>query len=566
MYNFQIPIQQIPPYQGYPFPPMQSVPPYYPKNMQWPPNMDKSSQQPNYRNRKSSSAGRKQNKKEPENAEDRGTDSSDSDSGSDSDSHLQQDRQHSSREHQKIKKHRKKSSRTVVIRNINYISPKGRDGKKGSVSDESTPDEEEFINGDSLKKEVENAVGNDATNQDLNSDLVANASEGGKTKNWNAFQKLLMKDDETDIREVDKLRSIDVQDEHFRLRSSEGGNSFPAGPAVEMEFEKAPKRLMAAADSFIVTERKGGNDGSAELEDFENGENFHPVMKRRDSADEELLFSQRIEESGTDSQNTLSTCAAESTKIKTGRMEDWFTVNHSGMSENHDLNINQTVLGGDCILSLEGDCSHTEKSRIGTLIDDSFMIETRPTVDDQYDSQWKTDISMETDIALAAYSENGTSDISHVKHEKSNANEPDDLCVVFERDSRLESAEVSWTMDYGTDISFTEANRRCSVVETSDHVDKKLPSNCKSSDFNNEATEIKNPSKEARSKVLRGSLGKSKTEVLSKSKKPASVSRPIVQKSKLEKVVTNIPFYPDFFFAYLPSYIFFSVLNNEICL
>ncbi|XP_050286878.1 COP1-interacting protein 7 isoform X2 [Quercus robur] len=531
MYNFQIPIQQIPPYQRHPFPLIQSVPPHYPKNMQWPPNMDKSSnglvRQPNYRNNKTTSAGRKPNKNEPEYSGDGGTESSDSDSGSYSHLYLQRDRQHSSREHPKIKTHRKKSSRTVVIPNINYISPKGRDGKKGSVSDESTPDEE-LINGENGVRSLEKFhEPNSCDYKKIGLD------KGGY--NLNQTNNSTNKDNELNIREVGKLQPINVQDEHFRLRSSEGETSFTARPAEGMELEKAPKRLMAAADSLVVTERMGGNDARAELEDFENGENSQPFMNRRDCANEELLFSQRIEESRTYFGNTLSTCSAESTIIKIGRMEDLFTVNHSGMSENQDLSIKKTFLDGVSILSLEGDFSHTKKSIIGKPIDDSFMIETRPAVD-HYDSQWKTDISMETDITLSAFSENGTSDISHVKHEISNTNEPDDLCVVLERDSRLESAEVSWTMDYGINISFTEANRRGSVVEASDHLDKALHPNCKSSNSNSkETTESKNPGKEARSKALRGSLGMSKSEIVPKSKKPFSVSRLIVQKSKLEK-------------------------------
>ena len=549
MYNFQIPIQQIPPYQGHPFPLLQSVPPYYPKNMQWPPNMDKSSnglvRQPNYRNNKTTSAGRKPNKNEPEYSEDGGTESSDSDSGSHSNLYLQQDRQHSSREHPKIKTQRKKSSRTVVIRNINYISPKGRDGKTGSVSDESTPDED-LINGENGVRSLEKFhEPNSCDYKKIGLD------KGGY--NLNLTNNSTNKDNELNIREVGKLQPINVQDEHFRLRSSEGETSFTARPAVGMEFEKAPKRLMAAADSFVVTERTGGNDARAELEDFENGENSHPFMKRRDCANEELLFSQRIEESRTYFGNTLSTCSAESAIIKIWRMEDLFTVNHSGMSENHDLSIKKTFLDGVSILSLEGDFSHTEKSIIGKPIDDSFMIETRPAVD-HYDSQWKTDISMETDITLSAFSENGTSDISHVKHEISNTNEPDDLCVVLERDSRLESAEGSWTMDYGIDISFTEANKRGSVVEASDHLDKTLHSNCKSSNSNSK----ENPGKEARSKALHGSLGMSKSEIVPKSKKPSSVSRLIVQKSKLGKVVKNASLFPEFFFVYLPSFFLYS--------
>ncbi|KAF5474352.1 hypothetical protein F2P56_006257 [Juglans regia] len=556
IYNFQIPIQQIPPHQGYPFPTMQSVP-HNANNMQWP--------RPNYhRNQKSYSVGSKKNfpnKKEVVySEEDRQTESSDSDSGSDSDSNLPQDRQNSLMEHSYKKECKKKSSRTVFIRNINYIRPKSTDGDRGGVPVETSADEE-LIYGDSLKQEIEDSIGSskkihnsnsrnektrgldkschnlnqssDAADQDLLSDLITDSSKvERRNESWDSFQNLLMKNDETHTRGMEKLHLINVQNEHCTVPNSEDEMSISFKPVVE----KAPNWLTAAADSFVATERMSESDGRVELEDFENSKNFHHVIKRRDSADEELVIPQRLEESGTGLGITLSNCSAERTIIKTGRTEDWFIINHSGMPENQDVNIQRMVLDEDCIVSLEGDCPHTEKSRIGTLTDDSFMIETRSAVDDLYDSQWKTDICMETDMTLAAHSENGTPDISQVKYEVSNAYDPDDLCVVFERDSRVDFAEFSLSMNYGIDISLTEANGKCSGAGTSEHVDQKLPLNCKSTSVNNSgATGTKYPSKEARSKVLGGALGKSKYQIMSKSKKPSPVSRPIVQNSKLEK-------------------------------
>ncbi|KAK3030943.1 hypothetical protein RJ639_036681 [Escallonia herrerae] len=53
MYNFQSPVQQIPQYQGFPFPGMHPVPPYYSGNMGWRPHVDGSGHGP--RQHKSSS-------------------------------------------------------------------------------------------------------------------------------------------------------------------------------------------------------------------------------------------------------------------------------------------------------------------------------------------------------------------------------------------------------------------------------------------------------------------------------------------------------------------------------
>lgn len=539
MYKFQNPNQQLPPYQGYPFPSMQPIPHHYPRSMQWPPSM------------KEYSPARKKflDKKGLEHSrEDRQTESSDSEVGSDSDSYIQQDKRHSSTDAPYRKKHRKKSSKTVVIRNINYITPKRRNGEKVEVSDESSSDEDEFIDEDSLKQKVDDAVGsleklrksnssnhwkkgshktnhiangvNNAPAQDFDNNLVSTASQGGTTnENWDVFQNLLMRDEEAN--------------EHFIVRSSGDGSPLATNSAIDLELEKIPRQQMAAGDSCVVTQRGEGHEDRVTLEDFENAENFRSIMKRMDSTEEDLVISRRLGESGSGLGGILSSCATESSIIKPGKGEDWFVINHSEKPENQDAANEQTTFNGNCMLSFGGACSNDMKSRKDILIDDSFMVNAQPSADDSYDSHWKTAISMDADLTLSSQLENGT---AQGNLQILDFKEPNDLSVVLERDSGFESARESWTTDHGIDISFMEPDRRLSVG-TCDVADNKLLSNCDSTTVKNFATNgRKLPVKEVRSKPLPGSLGKSKTEIMSRSKKSSLTSRPTVQKSKLEKV------------------------------
>ncbi|KAJ6367686.1 hypothetical protein OIU78_000279 [Salix suchowensis] len=471
MYNFQGPIPQFPPYQGYPFPTMQPIPPNYPRNMQWPSSMKEFSE-----GKKDKSLNKKGYKYS---GEDRKTDSSDSEGRSDSDSHIDQNKNNSSTDVPYRKKHRKKSSKTVVIRNINYITPKRRNGGSDSFSDETSSDEDEYIDGDTIKKKVEDAVGSleklrksnsstqkrkgsnksnhksngssDASpDQDFDDGLVSNASRGVRTnESWDTFQRLLMKDDDTVDNGVEKLQPVDVRDEHFIVRSSGDGTSLRSNRAMDLGSEKLLNR-MVTGDSFIVSQKDGEHQDRVRLEDIENAERFRPIMKRRDSADEDLVCSQRLEESGSGPRGILSR-STESSIIKPGKGDDWFVINHSGKPENQDA--------ANYILSIEGDSSNAKSSRRDVLVDDSFMVHARSAVDDSYDSQWKTDIK------------NGTAE-----HNRMDAYEPDDLCVVLERDSAFESTRESWVTDQGIDISFMEGHRS-SYAESGDQTEKKLPSN-----------------------------------------------------------------------------------------
>ncbi|XWS15708.1 hypothetical protein CRYUN_Cryun34aG0025100 [Craigia yunnanensis] len=499
MYSLQ---GQLPPYQGYPFHPMQPVPLPYPMNMRWPPN----------RNQKQ-------------------TESCGSDSGSDSSSDVQEeDRRQSSPDPPHRKKNRKKSSRTVFIRNINYITPK-RSGEKGQVSDGSYSGEDDLIETDSFKQKMDDAVkslkesckqephiankSNDASHQRDSNDLDINTSEEGKrNENWEALNNLLMADEENaSVNEVEWKQAEDVQ-EHFMARNFEICETTP----LNLELQKVPIQRTVFGDSFFITERDGNNEIAVKLDDFVNGENYCPVMKRRDCVEVDLLRPERLTESGNKLGNLLSACANESAVIRSGKEEDWFVGNHSVKPENQDSANNQMLFNGDHVLSVESDPLYSQKD---ILIVDSFMVAAWPAGDNQDDSQWKTDISVVADLTLPSKPD-CTIDASQDEHKVLDSHETNDLCMVLERNPGYESSGDSWTMDYQIDLSFTEANRSAA----SECDDEKVPSNHKNSIAkHNDVLGAEKPAKEARSKVFNGSLWKSKAENISKSKKPSPVSK-----------------------------------------
>ncbi|XP_015574626.1 COP1-interacting protein 7 isoform X2 [Ricinus communis] len=529
MYNFQNPIQQLPPYQGYPFP----IPPHYATNMQWPPSLKESGP-----TKKEKSLN---NKGFEHSGEDEKTESDDSEADSDSELYMRQNKGHSSKDSHR-KKHRKKSSKTVVIRNINYITSKRRNGEKAGASDESS-DEEDFIDEDSLRQQVDDAVGllekshksnlsNHKKRGSHKSNGISNGSndvtaqddpvEGGKkSENWDVLQNLLMRDEESNVNEVERSHPIDAQDQHYTVRDSGDGTALTNIAALDLESEKVPKQQMAS-DSFVVTERNGGFEERNRLEDIENAENLRSSLKRRDYTDGDLVIPQRMEDTGSGLRGILAT---ESSIIKPGRGEDWFVINHSGQPENQNSTNEDLIFNGDSL--------NVEKSRKDVVVDDSFMVHAGPAVDNLYESQWRTDISMDADLTLPSKPENGTVKDSY---EALGSHEPDDLCVVLERDSGFESARESWTTDHGIDILFMETDRRSSNGEISNGADKKLTPNCDSTIAKKEETKGRRvPGKEARPKVLPGFPRNNKIDAVSKSRKPSLANRPLVQKSKLEK-------------------------------
>lgn len=552
MHNFQgSPFQQMPPYQGYLFSGRQ-VAPYYPGSMQWPSNVEDSSfgretEDRRYSESYSWKKGKFSRRKERESLEqDEYTEPSDSSSESDSDEHTQQKQKVSSVEQLHRKKHGKKSSSKVVIRNINYITSK-RDGQKDGISLENSSDEDDVMNEAALRQHVEEAVGSLERQQktssrhhkkqngikhphNTNGSIDVIDSKGEKRNdNWDAFQNLLLRDREVSSNYLE-AHAVQGHGKCSTVNRSEENTSF----SFDLEQEEVRKQRIVSSDSFVVTgSRDAGNEGKAHNKNFEAGENVH-LIKKRDSTYEDLLFSERMDGSGNSSRANLSDFAPESSMIKSRIGEDWVIDNQPDKTENHEKSIG--------IKMFDGDSFHTQKNKKEILVDDSFMIQPQSIVNDQSYSHFGTDMSMVADIAGATQHQNDISETSQ-DHEAF-SHEPDDLYMVLDRDSAAEHVMISWTpeMDYVLNISSTEADKGSSNIETTDCNDDKLASEGKSTGGHktNGAPKEKASNKDARPKALGGSLVKSRSEIISRSKKPSPGSRNTIQRSKSEKVKKHL--------------------------
>ncbi|KAI4322911.1 hypothetical protein L6164_022561 [Bauhinia variegata] len=513
LHNFQGPMfQQMPPYQGYLYPGMPGS--YFPGNMQWPPNAEDSrsvldQELDTRRSLKSSSRSKKKHSHAVEDSEeDASTASTDSSYDSVSDEHTEHVRKHSLTEKLHKKKSGKKASRKVVIRNINYITSNGDEKEKGSVSEGSQSDEDEKRHKSSSRRHKKQ----DRTklSADQETDIIATNNGIKGNDNWDAFQNLLLRDEESQPAQ------------------------FPEEYIANKNFENGKSRVVSN-DSFVVTHKELDGRGQTSLEYFKEGNDVPPIMKKKASADEEMLFSQRQEASGNYSSATaLSGVGTEFSITKSRKEEDWFMMNQSGKPANGDGNKDFTMLNGVSLSSSATDHFHVEKDKKDSLADDSFMIQSRPP-EDQFNSQSGADLSLVSDIVGASELVNSKQDIS--RNESFNAYEPDDLFMVLERDSGIEQNAAPWTMemDYENNISSSEANKNLSNIEK----DEKQPSNREIT--SGKASGIRTgkvSSKDAKSRVPNGSLGRSKSDVVSRSKASPG-SRTTVAKSKYEKEEEN---------------------------
>lgn len=515
-------MQQIPAYQGYPFPGMHPVQPYYPGNMGWSPPGGI----PPSKNRKSS---RKKDKSSDANAtdtseEDEETASSDTDAANDSDKEKESGKK-SSTKGQKHKKNKKKSSKTVVIRNINYITSQRSNAEDNEVSEESSG-EAHSLDEASIREGVDNAIaslerrahskshknrgkqGSHAQNglssfaeQDFTGD-----SEGGRATNpWGAFQNLLLSQDVKTPSGV----SGDPMDEQYMMTNSNGGLSHKTSNGLDLESEKIPKQPLASDDSVLVIQRGGANGGVAHFVDFGNGEGMNSSMKKIVSENENALFAQQFNGSRTSTTDPVQDFSSELSTIKNRKEQDWYIVNNSsGGSEAHEAKQLEFVN----LDSLSYKRDFVEKE---TVVDDSFMIESRSTMDEHYESHWRTDISMDADIDVAPQPDNGS------PARITGSLEPDDLCMMLVRESQESGA--SWTpeMDYEVEISFNEADKRSSTLSNGHAVEDPIP--------NGKKVNVKKIAGPTRPKA-------SKPDPFSKTKKISSASRLMTHKGKLQKV------------------------------
>ncbi|WVY99417.1 hypothetical protein V8G54_025487 [Vigna mungo] len=537
MHNFQgHAFQQMPPYQGFLYPGMQVPPSYYPGNMHWPPSVqdshivhdrDKDYHKSPYKKKKK----KKHSQVLEQSEEESSTASSDSSYESDS----SQGKKQTSKEHQHKKKHGKKSSRKVVIRNINYITSNG-DGEKGGVTEGSLSNEEELINGDSLKQQVEEAVKSSSRHHKkhhsskhsgmLNdsTDTDSNAIKGNN--NWDAFQNLLLRDDDSALDAEEQPMKFQEEYTVNQNFENERSNEFNQKPDVTR---------VISNDSFVVTEREFNGYSQNRVDNFKEGKDALSLMKKNNSTDAEMLFSRRNDESGSYSMSTLSGNGPESSLTKCQKEEDWFIINKSDKPRNENQNRDFSIFNG-VATSPTTDSLLLEKNKKDIMTDDSFMIQARSS-EDKFNSQSAADLSLVSDIVGATEFMNITQEGSQNKTETLNSHEPEDLFMVLDRDSVAERSVAPWSMemDYENNIASNAANRKLSEVETDQNHQS-----------NNEGTDTKTPgvkngkvsSKEAKSKAINASLGKSKSDITSRSKSSPG-TRTRVVKSKSEKEEEN---------------------------
>ncbi|XP_056171802.1 COP1-interacting protein 7 [Syzygium oleosum] len=552
--------QQMPPYPGYPFPVMQSVLPNNPNgNNQWPFNSEASypDMKQEKKNGSKSSSERKKKTSHKEEAEysEEEIHSGDSYSGDDSgesNSTSQRERRHSSAGSTNHRKHKKKSSRTVVIRNINYISSKRKGGDPDGDSAEYSSIEDELIDEDTLKQSVEDVVESLKKNRktkrhthrkkDSDDQILGNStvdaedkdrednqsSLGHKTNdNWGAFQTLLMTStDETD-------QPSHTLDQQSMLRSFEDESSHMVKRTIKLGTEKVGMKLKASEDSLFATEdRRGMDDSVINSVDFGSVENLRPGLKRADCGDEVLLISGRTDEYGK-MMNHTPAGDAETSLTRPRKGEDSFIAN-MGTLESGDATLKEMIFDGDYVLYKENQSLGRGRGK-EDVVDDSIMIQSRPSVNEPYNEFHLTrDISMVAEFNSAVQRENGTLDTSEDRRDLSKSYEPDDLFMMLDRDSEVEPGKQSWSLDSAVDITLAEAER-FSKKEACDSANDKSALDGDANSRNKEVKAKKEPAKDAKSKVVQRTIGRSRPDLTSKTRKPSSINRSTLQKSKSEK-------------------------------
>ncbi|GAB2258033.1 hypothetical protein Droror1_Dr00014193 [Drosera rotundifolia] len=540
-HNFQGPVyQQMPPYQGYVYPGM----PYFPGNLQWPGNFQDSApavdrEADRHSNRRSSS------KKKDRASSRRGSEKEDSDDHSEpSNSSSESD---SSEEHRHRKKHGKKSSKKVVIRNINYIT--SRDGEKAGTSQDDSSDENGFLAAESLKQQVEEAVGSfekqhkssssqRRRNKNLASKDSSNGSDnlladaelpksdveqkGSGTGNWDFLQELLMKE------EPDSNRHEQAEGVYQTTKQAKEPNS----STFDLQAEETRKQKPISTDSFLVAGKELGSDdriGRSSFRNFEAGDDIYLIPRRGGMPDEFVVL--RHEETQKSSYLTLSDCANESSTVKIHGSDDWIVGTRSDRATNGDQSIDLAIVDGN----YSSFSSKTiEKNRKETS-DDSFIIQARST-DNNFDSQLRTDISMVSDFIGGSVTEHGSSEVQQGNSASVGFYEPSELYMVLDRDAVVEQTVIAWNpeMDFETSKPTTEACTDQSIVEAcvdpSSVSDGKGVANGKSGLPN-----AKINSKDAKTKGSGRPTGKGKPEALSGNQKPAWGSRASIPNGKLNK-------------------------------
>ncbi|KAK3424295.1 hypothetical protein EUGRSUZ_F01094 [Eucalyptus grandis] len=538
MQNFQGPFfPQMHPFPGYLYPGMQVPPSYYQGNKSWPPNEDPSNFSVKDDDRAHKSSSRNKKKHSHENlSEGESSEASDTGSERELDGH-HSGKRYPSTDQLPRKGHGKKSSKKVVIRNINYITSE-RDGRRSDISETSSSNEDDFVSEESLRQQVEKAIGslhgrnssasrrrkkqdtmhhldmnelNDAADG-KNKSEEANNSEGERRyESWGAFQNILMESREPAVPGLE-TQAARIPEEDLASKKSLKGTSF----AYELE-SGSTRRQPIAADSFVITEKDWVAEGTTRFEEFEAGNSVRPVMSTRDIPYEDLIYAEKTEESGASFNQSLPESSAVSSIKKIHEEGDWLIGNRQNGEINQQDRMDLKMVEVDSASSFGAELLHTEIKKRDVLIDDSFMIEGRPMVNDPSEHRLMMDINMVPDTTNA---KNSRPEIS-----QETPCEPDDLFMVLNHDSVAEQAGALWTpeLDYGNHSSLAKIIQKHAGNELNDSAENEPSSNF-----------TKNKNAEARSRPINGSLVRNKLDTLPKGR-PTPGTRTAASKSKAQK-------------------------------
>lgn len=309
MQNYQnSAFQQISPYPGYMF---SGNPTYYP-GMPWPANPEDSSRGPGPESDYSwTNKPPSKNKKRYSNGERHESNNSGSNSASD-------DYDENKKMHQG-----KSSSRKVVIRNINYIASNRNEQSDHSSTEDSSSDEDGSTDAESLRKQVEEAVG--SWERHHNSTSRNKKKRDGKKRNnsgvniSNGASKEDTKDEATNTgKNWDIFQNILMQDADSRTDDT--------GPKSVQEEYLVTKKVTPSTDSLIVTERHLGHEDEIPRQNMGEEKRLRPVT-RRESIEEELLFSHRAQEPNGSPQSILLNSATKRVVLKSQKEDDWLVGN-----------------------------------------------------------------------------------------------------------------------------------------------------------------------------------------------------------------------------------------------
>ncbi|XP_077252855.1 COP1-interacting protein 7-like isoform X2 [Tasmannia lanceolata] len=340
---------------------------------------------------------------------------------------------HGQESREKVGRSGRKQRGTVFIRNINYIASKRQNAsgcESESASEPETDDEAKYLQSDAPERKHKSSLRSSKSNGsvtkssdtlDANDDVVyGREADGG---NWQAFQNFLLRDDEETTRTVERgMFSVD-KDTHVKRRQRMG------------------------ADPILPPERDLGEVPGHRMSEFDSVSGRTTRMYKQKASNDELAISREGFYSSDVRGLKGRQVDVPFTEIESGgggykRMtSDDFMIygrrNQSGIS-----NSLSDPLAGEQY----GHADKLDKSSSNNLIDESFIVPFRSSLENQSGTNSRTAIDMDSEVPSARADDSSNRIRSQISYE------PDDLSLVPERGTKRESIGYDPAVEYETHL------------------------------------------------------------------------------------------------------------------